>query len=149
MICAFVAAFGGLQAEGFGKPYVPPKRTLPHCDEPHRGPCYRRKYDVMENNDEEMDDIGVTRSWNPQFPRDRPVFHPYDEEMEDIDQVGLPVSYPPMIQCKGRCHRSYLHCLSMCGSYQLSRSDDYKRKARRCQQNKSSCISRKCYNEWK
>jgi hypothetical protein len=48
-----VAAFGGLQAEGFGKPYVHKPRTdMPHCESPSRKPgssCYRNKWDVQED----------------------------------------------------------------------------------------------------
>jgi hypothetical protein len=53
IIPAIVAAFGGLQAEGFGKPYVHKPRTdMPHCDSPSRKPgssCYRNKWDVQED----------------------------------------------------------------------------------------------------
>ena len=70
-----------------------------------------------------------------------------DDEMDSDQVVGRLLStirYPPKIICEGRCHRSYLHCLSMAGSPQFSRDDWYKRNARNCRAKKSSCISRKC-----
>ena len=70
-----------------------------------------------------------------------------DDEMDSDQVVGRWLStirYSPKIICEGRCHRSYLHCLSMAGSPQFSRDDWYQRNARNCQAKKSSCISRKC-----
>merc|ERR1719502_2393429 len=71
IISAIVAAFGSLQAEGFGgTPYKPKPRNIPHCDSPAhtRKPgskCYRNHFDVHGdfNQFDEDDDELVGNAW--------------------------------------------------------------------------------------
>ena len=68
IIPAIVAAFGTLQAEGFGKPYVyKPRTDIPHCDSPAHtanpgSKCYRNIYQTY---DVEEDFVGSARSKYP------------------------------------------------------------------------------------
>ena len=108
---AFVAAFGALEAEGFGgQPQRPRKRTTPHCDDPSRprgGDCHRPLWDVMQSCDP-IADVVCPRGSSKRFVKNSvepgcapiPVCFRYkptnldqmddemEDEMEDDEFVG-------------------------------------------------------------